>query len=67
MPHHMEKSLATLDELLDGSSWFPQLCAQAQQRVRTDAQTRELAAGEALSRQGAEPRHWYGVVSGLLK
>ena len=63
----MEKSLATLDELLDGSPWFPQLCAHARQRVRTDAQTRQLAAGEALSRQGDEPQHWSGVVSGLLK
>ena len=52
MPHHMEKSLATLDELLDGSPWFPQLCAHAQQRVALrDAKLLLITAIDAPSGQ----------------
>lgn len=58
---------ATLDELLAGSAWYPQLDAGVQARLRPEMREIRVAAGEALSRRGEFPNHWFGVIGGLLK
>ena len=57
----------TLPELLDGSAWFPLLDAAAQARVLDEMRYEDVPAGMLLSRFGESPRHWYGVMHGLLK
>lgn len=58
---------AALQDLLDGSPWFPKLASAVRARVRSEMSLQSVALGAALSRQGEFPHHWFGVASGLLK
>lgn len=60
-------SFANLQELLDGSPWYPKLASTVQARVRSEMRLQPVAVGAALSLRGEFPNHWFGVVSGLLK
>jgi len=54
-------------ELLDNSPWFPGLGGATQQRVVAEMSQQPVPSGVALVHRGEMPRHWYGVISGLLK
>ena len=58
---------ATLQDLLDGSPWYPRLVSAVQERVRAEMSQQLVPGGVALVHRGDVPHHWYGVISGLLK
>lgn len=55
------------DDLLDQSSWFKELDADAQDQVRADANECAVAAGQSLSHAGEIQHAWFGVLEGLIK
>ncbi|MFN9746188.1 MAG: hypothetical protein ACK57B_11140 [Betaproteobacteria bacterium] len=55
------------DELLNQSTWFPDLSGTAQTEVRATLIERRLEAGELLGHDGERQLHWFGVAEGLLK
>lgn len=61
------QGFATLQDLLDGSPWYPQLASAVQDRVRSEMHMQPVPAGGVLLRRGDVPQHWYGVIDGLLK
>lgn len=61
------EGFATLEDLLDGSPWYPRLTSAVQARVRAEMHMQPVPADGVLLRRGELPHHWYGVVGGLLK
>ncbi len=57
----------TTDDLLRASTWWQVLGDAARRHVRDHMQDVLLPQGGVLYRQGGTPRHWCGVVDGLLK
>ena len=57
----------TVHELLERSSWYVQLDANAREQVAGAVQERAIAEGGELSHHGATAQHWYGVLEGVLK
>ena len=57
----------TLVETIRSAGWARALTAAQLARVECDVEERSFAAGDYVFRRGEPPRHWLGIVSGLVK
>ena len=56
-----------LADVIRNAAWAHHLTTVELARVEADALERTFAAGGCIFRRGDAPRHWLGVVSGLVK
>lgn len=59
--------MPTLAETLRKAAWARELTTAQRARVESDVHERAIPAGDCVFRRGEVPRHWLGVVSGLVK
>jgi len=63
----LDGTTPTLADAIRNASWARDLTAAELARVEADAHERSFASGTCVFRRGEVPRHWLGVVSGLVK
>ena len=61
------ETASTLADTIRSAPWARVLTAAQLARVESNVHERSIAAGDCVFRRGEPPRHWLGVVSGLLK
>ena len=61
------ETVPTLAEAIRSAAWVRGLTAAQLARVESDVQERTIPAGYCIFRRGEPPRHWLGVISGLVK
>jgi CRP-like cAMP-binding protein len=58
---------STLADTIRGAAWARVLTQAQLGRVESDVHERSFDAGDCVFRRGEPPRHWLGIVSGLVK
>ena len=66
-PAVIQQTGPTLADTIRSAVWAQGLTAAQLARVQGDMHERSFAAGDCVFRRGEPPRHWLGVVSGLVK
>jgi CRP-like cAMP-binding protein len=61
------EAVPTLAEAIRSAAWARELTAAQLARVELDVHERAIPAGDCVFRRGEPPRHWLGVISGLVK